>query len=68
MNNKNADLIVLNSLNDEGAGFKHATNKVTFITNDADPIKIGLKTKDAGAADWAEFGVGYRLFSSYYRK
>jgi hypothetical protein len=31
-------------------------------------VQIGLKTKDAGAADWAEFGVGYRLFSSYYRK
>ena len=28
---KNADLIVLNSLNDEGAGFGHDTNKVTFI-------------------------------------
>src|SRR5690606_12610911 len=28
---KNLDLIVLNSLNDKGAGFGHATNKVTFI-------------------------------------
>lgn len=31
-------------------------------------LQIGLKTKDAGAADWAEFGVGCRLFSCYYRK
>ena len=31
-------------------------------------VQIGLKTKDAGAADWSEFGLGYKLFSSYYRK
>jgi len=29
---KNADLIVLNSLADEGAGFGHSTNKVSLIT------------------------------------
>ena len=29
--NKNLDLIVLNSLKDEGAGFGHSTNKVSFI-------------------------------------
>jgi phosphopantothenoylcysteine decarboxylase/phosphopantothenate--cysteine ligase len=29
---KNADLIVLNSLKDEGAGFGHDTNKVTLIS------------------------------------
>lgn len=28
---KNFDMIVLNSLKDKGAGFKHDTNKVTFI-------------------------------------
>ena len=28
---KNLDMIVLNSLRDEGAGFGHDTNKVTFI-------------------------------------
>src|SRR5690606_17745039 len=28
---KNLDLIVLNSLNDEGAGFGKDTNKITFI-------------------------------------
>ncbi len=31
---KNADLIVLNSLNDAGAGFAHDTNKVTLIGRD----------------------------------
>ena len=28
---KNFDMIVLNSLKDVGAGFKHDTNKVTFL-------------------------------------
>ena len=37
---KNADLIVLNSLNDEGAGFGHDTNKVTLIGKDG--YKKGL--------------------------
>ncbi|MCX7697547.1 MAG: bifunctional phosphopantothenoylcysteine decarboxylase/phosphopantothenate--cysteine ligase CoaBC [Bacteroidales bacterium] len=31
---KNADLIVLNSLNDEGSGFMVDTNKVTFVFHD----------------------------------
>lgn len=31
LKSKNADLIVLNSLNDEGAGFGHDTNKVTIF-------------------------------------
>lgn len=32
--NKNADIIVANSLKEKGAGFKGDTNKVTFITKD----------------------------------
>jgi phosphopantothenoylcysteine decarboxylase/phosphopantothenate--cysteine ligase len=31
LQSKNLDMIVLNSLRDEGAGFGHDTNKVTFI-------------------------------------
>lgn len=31
---KNADMIILNSLQDQGAGFGHDTNKVTIITAD----------------------------------
>lgn len=48
---KNLDLIVLNSLNDEGAGFGHATNKVTFINKDFDIEPMDLKTKEAVAED-----------------
>ncbi len=32
--NKNVDMIVANSLNEENAGFNHDTNKVTIITSD----------------------------------
>ncbi|MBC7495178.1 MAG: bifunctional phosphopantothenoylcysteine decarboxylase/phosphopantothenate--cysteine ligase CoaBC [Flavobacterium sp.] len=48
---KNLDLIVLNSLNDEGAGFGKATNKVTFIDKKLN-IEAGiLKSKEAVASD-----------------
>lgn len=48
---KNADLIVLNSLKDEGAGFGHDTNKVTFFFNDGREKQIELKSKSALAKD-----------------
>lgn len=48
---KNLDLIVLNSLRDEGAGFGHATNKITFIDRDFNQESHELKTKEAVAAD-----------------
>ena len=48
---KNLNLIVLNSLNDKGAGFKGDTNKVTFI-DDAEILqKISLKSKADVAID-----------------
>ncbi len=49
--NKNLDLIVLNSLNDEGAGFGKATNKVTFISKDFTIEPKELKSKEAVAKD-----------------
>ncbi len=48
---KNSDLIVLNSLNDAGAGFGGSTNKVTFITNTGDVIHHDLKSKAEVALD-----------------
>ncbi|SFJ07696.1 bifunctional phosphopantothenoylcysteine decarboxylase/phosphopantothenate--cysteine ligase CoaBC [Myroides guanonis] len=48
---KNLDLIVLNSLKDEGAGFGKPTNKVTFITKNFDIESMPLKTKEAVASD-----------------
>jgi phosphopantothenoylcysteine decarboxylase / phosphopantothenate---cysteine ligase len=43
---KNLDLIVLNSLNDIGAGFGKPTNKVTFIDSNFNIEPIELMTKE----------------------
>ena len=48
---KNADLIVLNSLQDEGAGFGHNTNKVTMFFQNGTETEIGLKSKSGLAKD-----------------
>ena len=48
---KNLDLIVLNSLQDKGAGFATATNKVTFIDKNFDIEAMPLKSKEAVATD-----------------
>ncbi len=51
LKNKNLDIIVLNSLNDEGAGFGVSTNKVTFITKSEKIIESELKSKTEVAQD-----------------
>lgn len=48
---KNLDLIVLNSLQDEGAGFGKPTNKVTFINKDFAIEPMELKSKEEVASD-----------------
>ena len=48
---KNLDLIVLNSLNDKGAGFGKPTNKVTFIDKNFQIEPMDLKSKEAVALD-----------------
>ena len=48
---KNLDLIVLNSLQDKGAGFATDTNKITIIDKDLSKQTFGLKSKDAVAED-----------------
>ena len=48
---KHLDLIVLNSLNDQGAGFKTETNKVTFISKSGAVVPQELKPKDEVAKD-----------------
>lgn len=48
---KNFDFIVLNSLESEGAGFKHDTNKVTFIFKDNKFREFELKSKKLVARD-----------------
>jgi phosphopantothenoylcysteine decarboxylase / phosphopantothenate---cysteine ligase len=48
---KNFDLIVLNSLNDKGAGFAHDTNKVTLIDRAGRKKEFSLKSKKDVAKD-----------------
>jgi phosphopantothenoylcysteine decarboxylase/phosphopantothenate--cysteine ligase len=42
---KNADMLVMNSLKDDGAGFGHDTNKVTILAKGTDPQELPLMTK-----------------------
>ena len=48
---KNLDFIVLNSLNEEGAGFKNDTNKITIIRSDNNVKEYQLKSKTEVAKD-----------------
>ncbi|WP_417620111.1 bifunctional phosphopantothenoylcysteine decarboxylase/phosphopantothenate--cysteine ligase CoaBC [Oceanihabitans sediminis] len=48
---KNLNLIVLNSLNDKGAGFKNETNKVTLIDAEENITEYELKSKAEVAID-----------------
>jgi phosphopantothenoylcysteine decarboxylase / phosphopantothenate---cysteine ligase len=50
---KNFDFIVLNSLKDEGAGFRHDTNKITIIDKDNKITNFELKPKTEVAHDIA---------------
>ncbi len=48
---KNLDMIVLNSLQDPGAGFQHDTNKVTIVDKSRNVVKFDLKSKTEVAED-----------------
>jgi phosphopantothenoylcysteine decarboxylase / phosphopantothenate---cysteine ligase len=48
---KNLDFIVLNSLNDSGAGFKHDTNKISIFDRYNNFQKFELKAKELVAVD-----------------
>jgi phosphopantothenoylcysteine decarboxylase/phosphopantothenate--cysteine ligase len=48
---KNLDLIVLNSLNDKGAGFQSDTNKITLISKDNKIVSFNVKLKNEVAND-----------------
>ena len=51
LESKNLDMIVLNSLEDEGAGFAHNTNKVTFVERNGVIERFTLKSKEDVAKD-----------------
>ena len=48
---KNLDYIVLNSLNDAGAGFQHNTNKIAIINKNGEKTDYTLKSKQEVASD-----------------
>ncbi len=52
---KNADFIILNSLNDEGAGFGGDTNKISIFGKNNNEFHSVLKSKDEIASDIVHF-------------
>ncbi|MEO6232040.1 MAG: bifunctional phosphopantothenoylcysteine decarboxylase/phosphopantothenate--cysteine ligase CoaBC [Ferruginibacter sp.] len=58
---KNADMIVLNSLNDKGAGFGFDTNKVTIFTKRGDIYPFETKPKVDVAKDIVNTIIGYKI-------
>lgn len=50
LDNKKADIIVLNSLNDPGSGFGHDTNKITLIRKSGKPQPWPLMSKTEAAS------------------
>ncbi|MFI5133672.1 MAG: bifunctional phosphopantothenoylcysteine decarboxylase/phosphopantothenate--cysteine ligase CoaBC [Chitinophagales bacterium] len=51
LTSKNADMIVLNSLNDEGAGFGLDTNKITIFGKEGQELHFEKKSKQDAARD-----------------
>jgi phosphopantothenoylcysteine decarboxylase/phosphopantothenate--cysteine ligase len=51
LKNKNLDFIVLNSLNDKGAGFGTPTNKITIVDNKKQILRYSIKSKSKVAFD-----------------
>ena len=54
LENKNLDLVVINSLQDSGAGFATDTNKVTMADRQGNIYTYDLKPKTQVAADLVE--------------
>jgi len=59
LKNKNADIIVLNSLRNEGAGFQCQTNLVTIIDRNGNKVQGELKDKTQVAEDIVTYIIDY---------
>lgn len=55
LDRKGLDLIILNSLNDAGAGFGTDTNKISIIARGGDTVHYPLKSKEQVAGDIADY-------------
>jgi phosphopantothenoylcysteine decarboxylase/phosphopantothenate--cysteine ligase len=56
---KNLNLIVMNTLEDEGAGFSGDTNKISILDNHNNLTSFELKTKPEVANDIVEYLINY---------
>ena len=56
---KNADIIVLNSLRDSGAGFGKDTNKIAVFDRNGKEKSFDLKSKTAVAKDIVDYIIEY---------
>ncbi len=61
LSKKNFEMIVLNSLNDSGAGFQKETNRVTFFDRNNNVQKFELKNKEEVAGDIVEYVIKHFL-------
>ena len=59
LKNKNADIIVLNSLRNEGAGFQCQTNLVTILDRNGNKVQGNLKDKKQVAEDIVKYLIDY---------
>ena len=59
LKNKNADIIVLNSLRNEGAGFQCSTNLVTILDRNGHRVQGDLKDKAQVAEDIVVYVIDY---------
>lgn len=53
--NKNLDAIVVNSMQEEGAGFGHDTNKISILNKNGESLSFPLKSKREVADDIANY-------------
>ena len=60
LSQKNADLIILNSTNDKGAGFGLDTNRITIFDKNRREYKFPTKTKKEVAEDIVNTIIQYR--------
>ena len=60
LSGKNADLIILNSLNDEGAGFGRSTNKIIIFDKKGNQYNFDKKSKKDVAGDIVNAIINYR--------
>lgn len=60
LSEKNADMIVLNSLNEKGAGFGYDTNKITIFDRNGTEYQFPIKSKKEVAADIVNTIIGYK--------